>query len=75
MRGYEERFEEFPRRRASDKLFGVSYIFLNSKSPSIASEHPCHNFFGISIDHRDQSTTRGWHHFEDTGAIRQSVEA
>ena len=46
VRGHEEGFEEFLRKRASDKLFRVSYNFINSKSPSIASQNPCHNFLG-----------------------------
>ena len=75
VRGHEEIFEEFLQNRASDKLFGVSDNFTNSKSPGIASQNPCHNFLGISIDPRDPSTTRGRHHFEQTGAFRHSVEA
>ena len=74
MRGHEERFEEFLRKRAIDKLFGVSDNFTNSKSPSIASQNPCHNFLGISIDPRHPSTTRGRHHFEQTGAFRHSAD-
>ena len=30
--------------------------------------------FGILIAHRDPSTTKGWHYFEETGEFRHSAE-